>query len=182
MLNFSGWPRKLGSPFNWDSQKKSPKWDVSLNFTLGVPLWQIWTWNPFILWVTDIRLKENRLWSLPPAHGIHSSFTKQVASGLNSPPSTAPPLRQDRNVLDSWYLNNLALLLILSCDHCNETQESYYKNEIKTWYPGLVAFEINQNYSKRARCNILSLWPEKAFLALLPPPMPSKYFPLQWHH
>ena len=135
-----------------------------------------------ISWVTDIRLKENRLWSLPPAHGIHSSFTKQVASGLNSPPSTAPPLRQDRNVLDSWYLNNLALLLILSCDHCNETQESYYKNEIKTWYPGLVAFEINQNYSKRARCNILSLWPEKAFLALLPPPMPSKYFPLQWHH
>ena len=23
MLNFSGWPRKLGSPFNWDSQKWS---------------------------------------------------------------------------------------------------------------------------------------------------------------
>ena len=23
MLNFSGWPRKLGSPFNWDSQKGS---------------------------------------------------------------------------------------------------------------------------------------------------------------
>ena len=24
----------------------------------GDPLWQIWTWNPLILWVTDIRLKE----------------------------------------------------------------------------------------------------------------------------
>ena len=22
------------------------------------PLWQIWTWNPLKLWVTDIRLKE----------------------------------------------------------------------------------------------------------------------------
>ena len=32
MLNFSGWPRRLGSPFNWPL-KKSPKWDVSLNLS-----------------------------------------------------------------------------------------------------------------------------------------------------
>ena len=59
MLNLSGWPRKLGSPFNRDSQKGS-KMRRIVKFRLrGTPLWQIWTWNSLILWVTDIRLKEN---------------------------------------------------------------------------------------------------------------------------
>ena len=63
-----------GGPINWghlsnEYLRKGPIWDISLISPPGNPLWQIWTWNPLILWVIDIRLKEtdseaSRCWNI----------------------------------------------------------------------------------------------------------------------
>ena len=52
MINFSRWPCKLGSSFNWDSQKGLQKRRI-VQFC---PRGKYWHETPFILRVTDIRV------------------------------------------------------------------------------------------------------------------------------
>ena len=56
MLNFSGWPRKLGSPLNWDSQKWSKMRHIVKFRPRGTPYGK--SGKSLILWVIGIRLKE----------------------------------------------------------------------------------------------------------------------------